>query len=118
MLQAMQTDSTQGGPLRDPASVLLPGMHLLAQLTSAEPGLALSLIQMQVPTGAEGDADLLTLAAGGLALQRAAAGLSDSEVLQLYGELSSWLPSTANSHACGRPCTCPSFSYTSRCRAN
>ena len=87
MLQAAQADSAEGGPLRDPASVLLPGMHLLAQLTSAEPGLALSLVQMQVPSSAEGDADLLTLAAGGLSLQRAAAGLSDAEALQLYGEL-------------------------------
>ena len=83
----MQTDSAEGGPLRDPASVLLPGMHLLAQLTSAEPGLALSLVQMQVPSGAEGDADLLTLAAGCLSLQRAAARLSDAEALQPYGEL-------------------------------
>ena len=87
----MHTESTEGGQSHDPASVLLPGMRLLAQLTSAEPGLALSLVQMQVPMGAgEGadtDADLLTLSAAGLSLQRAAAELPDAEALQLYGEL-------------------------------
>ena len=104
----MQTDSAEGGPLRDPASVLLPGMHLLAQLTSVEPGLALSLVQMQVPSGAEGDANLLTLAAGCLSLQRAAAGLSDAEALQLYGELPQTLLERQSSeslcfaHACAQ----------------
>ena len=110
MVQAMQTDGAEGWPLRDPASVLLPGMHLLAQLTSAEPGLALSLVQMQVPSGGEGDADLLALAAGGLSLQRAAAGLSDAEALQLYSELplmacKAQLPELS----CVHYCLCSSF---------
>lgn len=90
-MQAMRTEDggTNGGPLYKPASVLLPGMRLLAQLTSAEPGLALSLVQMQVPAGAgeSADADLLTLSAAGLSLQEAAAGLSAAETLQLYGKL-------------------------------
>ena len=95
MLQAVRTEGrgAEGGPLHNPASVLLPGMRLLAQLTLSEPGLALSLVQMQVPAGAgageraDADADLLTLSAAGLSLQKAAAGLSDAETLQLYGQL-------------------------------
>ena len=90
MLQAKHAGSGEDRPLRDRSSVLLPGMRLLAQLTSAEPGLALSLVQMQVPAGAgegvDADGDLLMLSAMGLSLHHAAAGLTDNEALQLYGK--------------------------------
>ena len=80
----------QGGGGRSPpnaTSVLLPGMRLLARLTSAEPGLALALAQLQLPADSGGEADLLSLLASGLSLQRGPAGLSDAEALQLYGEM-------------------------------
>jgi hypothetical protein len=90
-----------GGRLRGTASVLLPGMHLLAQLTATEPALALSLVQLQVPGDAqEASADLLTLSAAGLSLQGSAVGLSDTEALQLYGKSRCWLPACPFSSLC------------------
>ena len=79
----------EGGGRSPPnaTSVLLPGMRLLARLTSAEPGLALALAQLQLPADSGGEADLLSLLASGLSLQRGPAGLSDAEALQLYGEM-------------------------------
>ena len=76
-----------GRSLPDAGSVLLPGMRLLARLTSAEPGLALALAQLQLPADSGGEADLLSLLASGLSLQRGPAGLSDAEALQLYGKM-------------------------------
>ena len=76
-----------GGSLPGATSVLLPGMRLLARMTSAEPGLALALAQLQLPADSGGEADLLSLLTAGLSLQRGPAGLADAEALQLYGEM-------------------------------
>ncbi|CAK0783823.1 hypothetical protein CVIRNUC_007023 [Coccomyxa viridis] len=73
-----------GGSLPGATSVLLPGMRLLARMTSAEPGLALALAQLQLPADSGGEADLLSLLTAGLSLQRGPAGLADAEALQLY----------------------------------
>ena len=67
--------------------MLLPGMRLLAQMMTAEPASALTLVQMLIPSGSGDNADLLLLSAAGLSLQRNAAGLSDAEALQFYGKL-------------------------------
>ena len=97
-VQAVRSKADTGGRLQGTASVLLPGMHLLAQLAATEPALALSLVQLQVPGDAtEASADLLSLAAAGLSLQRSAVGLTDAEALQLYGEL---LPACPFSRLC------------------
>ena len=84
---ALAEQGAGGTSLPDAASVLLPGMRLLARLTSAEPGLALALAQLQLPAESGGEANLLSLLTSGLSLQRGPAGLSDAEALQLYGEM-------------------------------
>ena len=85
-VQAIRSKADMGGRLQGTASVLLPGMHLLAQLTATEPALALSLVQLQAPGDSVDDsADILSLSAAGLSLQRSAVGLTDAEALQLYG---------------------------------
>ena len=76
-----------GRCLPNATSVLLPGMRLLARLTSAEPGLALALAQLQLPADSGGEADLLSLLTSGLSLQRGLAGLSDADALLLYGKM-------------------------------
>lgn len=66
--------------------MLLPGMRLLAQMMTAEPASALTLVQMLIPSGSGDNADLLILSAAGLSLPRNA-GLLDTEALQFYGKL-------------------------------
>ena len=85
-------------------------MRLLARLTSAEPGLALALAQLQLPTESGGEADLLSLLTSGLSLQRGPAGLSDAEALPLYGEMPPCFLTTCQlqlpAACCQQACAC------------